>query len=296
MELGAHLLGQGVVGGVADQHVTEAVRVVPGRPVTLLSDQLLAHERVEGSGSPPVRAVSEHRLDGAAMEHRALHGRTLDHLAIVRRELVEARRQQHLNARRDRDPREITGCDPAAVLTPQVVTVDEDRDHLLDEQRVALGSFLDARGHVGSDDASSQEPLEQLVRLNGRQRLEGDRRSVPLASSPRRPEVEQIGARHRDEQDRRVARPLGDVLDEIEQRRLGPVQIVEDHDQGLLVRKRLEQAPHCPEPFFCGHGRVGEADELGHARGRHRSDVVAAEGCGKPPLRLFGGVLPPRCR
>ena len=117
VELGPHLLRQGVVRRVADEHVAEAVCVVAG-VTAFLADQLLADERLKRVGSSSVRIVSEHRLDRAAMEYRALHSCTLDHLAIVRGELIETRRQQHLNARRHRDTREISGRDPAPVLRP----------------------------------------------------------------------------------------------------------------------------------------------------------------------------------
>ena len=58
-----------------------------------------------------------------------------------------------------------------------------------------------------------------------------------------------------------------------------------------MLRKSLEQATHGPEPFLRGDGGVGETDELGDACGRHRSNVVTAEGGGDAPLRFCRRVV-----
>ena len=54
---------------------------------------------------------------------------------------------------------------------------------------------------------------------------------------------------------RRVPRPLGDVLDEVEERRLTPVDVVEDDHERTLPRERLEQSPHRPEALLGAPGR-----------------------------------------
>ena len=45
----------------------------------------------------------------------------------------------------------------------------------------------------------------------------------------------------------RAARPVRDVLDEIEERRLAPVDVVEDEDQRALAGRGLEEPPDRPE-------------------------------------------------
>ena len=52
------------------------------------------------------------------------------------------------------------------------------------------------------------------------------------------------------------------MLDQLEQRILGPVQVVEDHDQRTNPRGRLEQAPYRPRDL-----------------GRRRRDPVAVDQC-----------------
>ena len=54
--------------------------------------------------------------------------------------------------------------------------------------------------------------------------------------------IEQLGARDAEQEDRRVAREVGDVLDEVDEHRLGPLQVVDDDDLRTLGRARLEQA------------------------------------------------------
>ena len=78
--------------------------------------------------------------------------------------------------------------------------------------------------------------------------------------------VEQLRPGHADEQDRRVAAQVGDVLDEVEEGGLAPVDVVEhDHDR-LLHGARLQQLAKSP------------GDLLGRARRR-----VVAEDRGQGP-------------
>ena len=146
-------------------------------------------------------------------------------------ELVEARGEQRLDRRRDRDfAIAALGCH---------------RDHLLDEQRVAAGRLEDpARGAPRS--TPSGERVDELGRLVRRERLEQRGGGVQLAAAPRRPHVEQVGARHAEEQDRRVAAQVGDVLDQVEEGRLAPVQVVEDDHDRPLGGPRLEQLAEGP--------------------------------------------------
>jgi hypothetical protein len=92
------------------------------------------------------------------------------------------------------------------------------------------------------------------------ERLEQDRGRVELATTPSRTSVEKLRARQADEQNRRVTREVGDVLDEIEQTRLCPVQVVEDEHERALVRESLEEAADGPERLVgrCGLERLLE--------------------------------------
>ena len=73
------------------------------------------------------------------------------------------------------------------------------------------------------------------------ERLEQDRRRVQLAAAPTGPQLEQLRPGDAEQEDRCVARPVGDVLDQVEEDRLGPLDVVEDDDLRPLRRPRLDQ-------------------------------------------------------
>ena len=56
---------------------------------------------------------------------------------------------------------------------------------------------------------------------------------------------QQLRPREAEEQDRRVARPVGEVLEQVEERRLGPVDVVDDERERPL-RARAARAPCAP--------------------------------------------------
>ena len=73
------------------------------------------------------------------------------------------------------------------------------------------------------------------------ERLEQERGCVQLAAAPARSLVEELRARDAEEEDRRVAREVGDVLDEVDEDRLRPLQVVDHDDLRPLGCARLEQ-------------------------------------------------------
>src|SRR5262249_57512047 len=75
-------------------------------------------------------------------------------------------------------------------------------------------------------------------------------RGIQLASGPAGPSIEELRARGADEQDARLARPVRNVLHEVEEGWLGPVDVVQDHDEGALGGKRLEELAHSPRDLL----------------------------------------------
>ena len=63
---------------------------------------------------------------------------------------------------------------------------------------------------------------------------------------PRSAGNRQLGPRDRQEQHRCLLRPVGHVLDEVEEGRLGPVQVVQHDDERALTRDPLEERPGSP--------------------------------------------------
>ena len=89
---------------------------------------------------------------------------------------------------------------PSAALAHQ-------REHLLDEERVALGGLEDPVAQRRVERGRSSSASMSSLGLVGRERLEQDGRRVQLAAAPARTAVEQLGPREAEQQDRRVAAP-----------------------------------------------------------------------------------------
>jgi hypothetical protein len=108
------------------------------------------------------------------------------------------------------------------------------------------------------------------------QRLEEDRGGVPLAAAPGRPLVEQLGSRQADEEYRGVPRPVGQMVEEVQERRLGPLQVVKSGDDRPFLRERLEQLAHGPEDFLARRVAFGQT---GHGRQMVEHDVRGRLAC-----------------
>src|SRR6266566_991542 len=101
-------------------------------------------------------AASRHALYGwkvAAVEHMTLNGASLQHTALGIVKLVEPRREQRLNGRRNGD----------LSRSVPVAAVGEHREHLTDEERVAAGCLEDPLAQPRVDLRAGGEPLDQLL-------------------------------------------------------------------------------------------------------------------------------------
>ena len=244
VQFGSGGLGQGVVGGVADQQVAEAEGVVSGELGPVGADQLLAHER--GQARCHLAVVRE-GLDGAAVEDLPLDRAPLEHRALRGVELVEAGGEQGLERRRDGD---LAFC------------LRGHRHHLGHEQRVAARPRgRSARG--GLRRRPSGISSSTSVSGSGSSRSSTGQSARPLG---------QFRPGEAEQQHRRAAGEQGDVLDEVEEGLLAPLDVVEDADERRLLLQQLAKRPR---------------DLLGRGRGsfvsprRERSAAAAAGSEGK---------------
>ena len=149
-----------------------------------------------------------------------------------------------------------------------------ERDHLLDEERVALGRL--------------EDPLAQLVVDAVAERARSARPSRPARaaragrssrSACRRPSagrrVEQLRPGHAEQQDRRVARQVGDVLDQVEERRLAPVDVVEDDDERAARRPRASSSLRKAQAISSRRAAAGVVAEQRARAARPRSARLA---------------------
>ncbi|HEX2428779.1 MAG TPA: hypothetical protein VHI53_12680 [Gaiellaceae bacterium] len=75
-----------------------------------------------------------------------------------------------------------------------------------------------------------------------RERRERERRRVELAAAPVGPSLEQLRPRRRDDEQRDVRHPLDELVQEVEQALVGPVDVLEDEHEGTLLGEALEEA------------------------------------------------------
>jgi hypothetical protein len=163
--------------------------------------------------------------DGSAVEDLALDGPPLHDHTDVAVERVDAGLQECVDRRRHGD-----------LAVPALADV---RQHLLDEQRIALGALDDLPAEPLREIGPDEESREKRVREFESERLENDRRRVRPRHPPRRPGVEEIGTSEAEDENGRRGE-ADDVLDEVEQRLLGPVDVVRDDDERSVPCKSLE--------------------------------------------------------
>src|SRR5205085_6586837 len=63
-------------------------------------------------------------------------------------------------------------------------------------------------------------------------------------------DVEELRAREAEDEDRRVAHPGGQVLDEVEERVLGPVDVLEDEHERLYLGELLRPGARRPRELL----------------------------------------------
>ena len=266
VQLGPGLLGDRVVGGVAQQQVAELEPLVAGEAGRGRAEQLPAHQGLEpGRDLGPDRRRRQ-RLHGALVEHLPGHGGPFQHRPLGPLQPVQPGGEQRLDAGRDAEVVQ-AGGDPAAVPAAQPALLDQGGQQLLQEQGVALGRPGDrAGGRLGQGYRAGQGG-QQLGRLGVAERLQQQGGGVQLAPGPAGPVLQELGPGHGHQQDGGAAAVVGHVLDQVEQARLGPVEVVEHHHQRPPGGQQLQQPPERPGRLL-GRGRGGvQPDQLGDPGG-----------------------------
>ena len=151
---------------------------------------------------------------------------------------------------------------PAAVLGDEQAAVDEHPHELLRVERVALGAREQGLAQLVGTADREQQQRQQPSGLVAGQRRERDRQRVAVAA-PAVPPLLQVGTRGAEQEQRRVAAPVGEVLDEVEQPLVGPVQVLEHEHERRPLGHRLDVAPPRGEGLVArlALGRAGEADQ-----------------------------------
>jgi hypothetical protein len=235
--------------------VREAVAVVVGELRAVWTDQLPTHEREQARPNEGGLEWRQELGDRSAVKASALDRGPLERGALARLEPVDAGGEKRSQRRRHAD---LTIRFPVSSLHGK---------QLLDEERVPLGHLEHARAQAPRECAGLRAGVDQRVDLRLGEWLEEKELRRRSQLCPRRARFEQLGPRACEQQNRFAGAETGDVLEEVEEGRLGPVQIFEHDDERALMRERLQQPSHRPVRLVhrpqSFRGADGTGDEVG---------------------------------
>ena len=213
----------------------ESVALLAQHDRALGGDEVLAHQLLEAALDGRSLRLGGEPEDGRRPEALADDRGPLDHGPLLGAQAIEAGGEERLDGRGDLQP------------VPVVIALGEHRDELLDEERVAGAGLGDLRAGRRRQVGLAEQPVDEVGRLVLGQGAEEDRGRVELAPAPAWTLLEQLGTSVAEDEDRRVPRPVDDVLDHVEEGRLAPVDVLEDDDEGPIAGEGLEELAHGPE-------------------------------------------------
>ena len=155
--------------------------------------------------------------------------------------------------------------DVVVVLRHHRAGVEQHANGLDGVERNPLGALDDAGDRLFRE--PGHQAVQQLRHLGRDQRLEVDARHAAHRAAPVRPPLEQLRSSERHDEDGRRAGPGQQVLHEVEQALVGPVQIDEDEHRRRLRRDPLEQGAPGGEQLLAAVARqLGQAQQAGQPR------------------------------
>ena len=199
--------------------------LVRDRRAACALNESLSLERVENVRRFVRRPAAR---DAADPEHLPVHGCVVQECLLRGRQPVEARCDDPLHR--------LGQCGIAGA--PAL------RDHLrvlLGIERIAAGASDQLSLIVGLEQGAWQHGPEQAGRLVIRERRERQRRRIQLPATPARVLLEELGAGGAHDEHRHRSRPLREVIDEGDETVVGPVEVLEDENEGAPLGHRLEE-------------------------------------------------------
>ena len=212
--------------------------------VGLDAQYLLAHQRRQVRLDGRLVA-SAHRGDRRHAERLADDRGILEQGPLLRREPVQPGRDERVKRLGDRQV--LDGADRAVhtLLFHEQPTVEQHANRFHRVERHTFRAIQDRLAHrIGQ---TGDQPVEQLLHVLAAQRLEVHRRHAAPSRRPRREPVGDLRPGQRHDEDGEASRPVQQVLDEVEQRGVGPLEVLEDHHHRVALRDPLEEPPPRPE-------------------------------------------------
>src|SRR5512133_1015003 len=146
-------------------------------------------------------------------------------------------------------------------------------NELLRVERVSAGPLEQRRLYLRWTDRALEQGVHETCRIVVGERGERQRDRIRLAAAPGRPSREQLRSRGGNEEDGDVGEPVGQLVDEVEEAVVRPVQVLEHEHERTLLRERFEEpAPRrkclvSPIGRTAGVAVAREPGERTHVRG-----------------------------
>jgi len=117
---------------------------------------------------------------------------------------------------------------PAITLADDRAVVEQHADQLFDEERISVGALEHLAAQLLGQTLNLEKRAHECGGFLPAEGLEHDPARLEPSGAPARPLVEELGPRKTEDEDRGIAAPGRQVLDQIEERQLGPVDVFED--------------------------------------------------------------------
>ena len=267
------------VADVPDQQMPEAVLGLPlHRGGTGGAYELLAGQLVQCLGDF-ARLAAAHLRHSAGPEQLADDGGVLEQALALRRKRVQARSDQGLHRVGERQVLE---------RALEQVAVGEQAHELLRVQRVPARALQQRPLGLRRQHRPLEQRGEQAGSLLVGERREVDRRRVAQPRRPARVPLVELRPSGAEQEQRHPLGPVGQVLEEGEQGRVSPVQVLEHEHRLALCCPRLQEAAPGRERLLLGGRLAPCADEGGKTR--HQPGAVGVVR-GQGPLQLRRRLL-----
>ena len=199
-------------------------------------------------------------FDRSLPEDATDDGRRLQHALLLGRQKVETRGDDALDRVGERGGERPGQC-PSISAAHQGAGLDDHAKKLLRVERVPLRSFHDGSDRLRWRRQAGEEVPEQIPSLRRRQRGERDRGGGTEASAPPGPRLHELGPGHAEEQDG-PGDPRRQILDQAEQARVGPVEVLQDRDHGSGCDRFEEGSPR-PGDELLGRAPLRPRERVG---------------------------------
>ena len=233
MLLGSSRTRDLAVGHVSHEQVPEGVFALSrDRGPALATHELLPLEPVQGLlGSRPFYACD--LRSGPQPEHLAENRSVLKERLLLVGQRIEPGRHDSLHRLGERQ----------LALSRQELAIGDHPDELLGVERVSARPLQERGLGLGRKDRPLEQGRQEARGLVVVERRERECERVRLPSAPARAAREQLRPSSADHENRNPAGPIHEVVDEVEQALVGPVQVFEDEDERPLLGECLEEAP-----------------------------------------------------